>query len=149
MSLDVYLEAENPFPVDGPRIFIREGGETRGISRDEWERRFPGREPVTVEPSGDDRTVYSGNITHNLGAMAGAAGLYGHLWRPDEIGIVYARQLIEPLTFGLARLLDGPDHFKAHNPPNGWGTYEGLVRFVEGYLLACKAYPNATVRVWR
>lgn len=30
---------------------------------------------------------YSANITHNLGAMAEAAGIYLALWRPEEIGI--------------------------------------------------------------
>jgi hypothetical protein len=37
--------------------------------------------------------VYDANITHNLGAMAKAAGIYMHLWRPDEIGIKTASEL--------------------------------------------------------
>lgn len=31
--------------------------------------------------------VFSANITHNLGAMAEAAGIYRHLWRPEEVGV--------------------------------------------------------------
>jgi len=36
-------------------------------------------------------SVYDANITHNLGAMAEAAGIYKHLWRPEEIGITKAQ----------------------------------------------------------
>ena len=38
------------------------------------------------EPEG----AYSANITHNLGKMAEEAGIYKHLWRPEEIGITKA-----------------------------------------------------------
>lgn len=30
------------------------------------------------------------NITHNLGRMAKEAGIYQHLWRPEEIGVTKA-----------------------------------------------------------
>jgi hypothetical protein len=93
--------------------------------------------------------VYSANITHNLGGMAKEAGIYMHLWRPDELGITKAHQLIEPLRKGLDVLKAEPDRFKALNPPNGWGSYDGLVRFVEDYLAACVAKPEATVDVDR
>lgn len=93
--------------------------------------------------------VYSANITHNLGAMAREAGIYEHLWRPDEIGVTSASELIEPLTAGLALLTADPERFKAHNAPNGWGRYEHLVLFVQCYLEACKENPEATVSVCR
>lgn len=48
--------------------------------------------------------VFGSNITHNLGEMAEEAGIYKHLWRPEEIGITKADQLIAPLREGLARL---------------------------------------------
>ena len=93
--------------------------------------------------------VYDANITHNLGAMAKAAGIYQHLWRPDEIGITFAHQLIEPLREGLERLEANPIVFAQFNPANGWGSYDGLVEFVRQYLAACEANPNATVNVSR
>lgn len=92
--------------------------------------------------------VYTADITHNLGKMAGEAGIYKHLWCPEEIGVTRASELIDPLTHGLERLRAEPERFKAFNPQNGWGTYEGLVRFTEDYLLACKAFPTAEVSVW-
>ncbi len=93
--------------------------------------------------------VYEANITHNLNNMAHAAGIYHHLWRPDEIDIEYARELIEPLEGALIKLKLAPEHFKKFNPENGWGDYEGLVAFVETYLHACNAHPSARVGVSR
>ena len=103
--------------------------------------------------------VYSANITHNLNKMAQAAGIYEALWQPEEIGITKAHQLIAPLTEGLERLRAEPDKYLALNPSNGWGSYGGLVEFVEVYLNACRLEPDADVyvrmaytlvtRVWR
>lgn len=150
MSLDVYLEMQGVQNLDGgEHIFIREDGQTKEISRDEWDKRFPGREPMVAILDSDDDGVYSANITHNLNTMAGEAGIYKHLWRPDEIGITKAAELIEPLRAGLALLKSDPARFKKFNPENGWGNYEGLVAFVEKYLAACEEYPAADVSVSR
>jgi len=96
-----------------------------------------------------ETTIYDRNITHNLNKMAEEAGIYKHLWRPEEIGITKASQLIEPLRAGLGLLLTDPERFKKFNPPNGWGDYEGLVNFVSEYLATCEENPNASVRVSR
>lgn len=93
--------------------------------------------------------VWERNMTHNLNKMAEAAGVYQHLWRPDEIGITKAAELIEPLSAGLAKLRADPDHYRAFNPENGWGSYAGLVEFVAQYLGACKADPDAEISVSR
>jgi len=105
--------------------------------------------PHCGQDAGPGSTVYSANITHNLGKMADVAGIYGALWRPDEHGLTHARDLIEPLRSGLADLRARPAFFVAFNAPNGWGTYEHLVPFVEQYLAACLEYPDAKVRVSR
>jgi len=94
-------------------------------------------------------SLYSANITHNLGAMAQEAGIYKHLWRPDEIGVTKAAQLIEPLRAGVALMRSDPARFEKHNAKNGWGLYKHFVPFVEEYLAACEAYPDATVGVSR
>ncbi|MEY2873482.1 MAG: hypothetical protein RLZZ373_853 [Pseudomonadota bacterium] len=93
--------------------------------------------------------MYELNITHNLTTMANAAGLYLALWRPDEIEVTTAEQLIPILRSGLKQLIDVPDRFKALNPPNGWGDYDGFVRVVREYLAACEANPDATVSACR
>lgn len=177
MSLDVYLSVPGK-SEGGTGIYIRENGSTREISRAEWDAKFPGREPIVAESSGG----YSANITHNLGRMADAAGLYYALWRPHELmdeekfkqlraieaedptpkdwydryqkieatlPRAHAADLIGPLCDGLALLKADPEKFKALNPKNGWGDYNGLVAFVEAYLEACKANPHAEVSVSR
>ncbi len=93
--------------------------------------------------------VYSSNITHNLNDMAKEAGIYKHLWRPEEIGITKAAQLIEPLRAGVALLKSDRARFEKHNSPNGWGLYKNFVPFVEEYLAACEANPDADVSVSR
>jgi len=150
MSLDVYLTLPDAkIENSGSGIFVREGGQTKEISREEWDEKFPGREPVVAQSSGKDDTVYDANITHNLNEMAKEAGIYKYLWRPEELDIKYARDLTTPLEVGIKLLISNPARFKEFNPTNGWGNYEGLVDFVDKYLDACRRYPNAEVSVSR
>lgn len=127
MSLDVYLE--EPIP--------------------EADRETPRHCESCTCKGEEKREVYWANITHNLGRMAEAAGIYQALWRPEEIGITTAQQLIEPLTKGLALLRSDPKHFEQFNATNGWGLYKHFVPFVAAYLRACEEYPTATVRASR
>lgn len=94
-------------------------------------------------------TVYDANITHNLVAMARAAGIYEACWRPEKLGITKAAQLIEPLRKGIAQMKADPARFEKHNSPNGWGLYKNFLPWLERYLEACEAYPNADVSVSR
>jgi hypothetical protein len=151
MSLDVYLELpEKQKRHIEAKIYVRENGQTKEISREDWNRLHPGIEPVVVGPMDvKDNRVYSANITHNLNTMAEAAGIYEPLWRPEEIGITKASELIKPLAIGLNELISEPDKYKRYNPENGWGSYEVLVEFVREYLTACQKWTNANVRVWR
>jgi hypothetical protein len=121
--------------------------------------------------------VYDSNITHNLTEMASEAGIYYACWRPalmldaakreqieklesdrqwsDARGIEatlpkpIARDLIEPLRAGLARMKSDRAHFEKFNAPNGWGKYEHFVPWVEKYLAACEENPLALVEVSR
>lgn len=93
--------------------------------------------------------VYSANITHNLNKMADAAGIYECLWRPDEHGITTARQIIEPLSCGLAKLATDKTKYEEFNPENGWGSWERFVHWCARYLQACRDNPDALVRVCR
>ena len=100
-------------------------------------------------------SVYDGNITHNLGKMAGEVKLsngmtlYDVLWRPDEHGLKFAREISELLNEGWNTLLSEPEHFKQWDPENGWGSYEGLVDFVYKYRNACWDNPDAELRISR
>ena len=100
-------------------------------------------------------SVYSWNITHNLGKMASEVSLsngmtlYDILWRPDEQGLVFARDISELLDEGWNILLSDPEKYKRYNPENGWGSYDGLCNFVYNYRNACWDNPDAELRVSR
>jgi hypothetical protein len=93
--------------------------------------------------------LYSANITHNLCAMAEEAGIYMVLWRPEEIGITRAGEVIGPLTSGLHLMVEQPARFRALDPVNGWGSWEGFVPWCALYLEACRKHPDALVNVSR
>ncbi len=103
--------------------------------------------------------LFEANITHNLGEMAEACGLYNVMWRPyrlynikDEDGDDFepeAGELIDAIEFGLNILKSDPIEYKMFNPGSGWGDYDGLVRVASKYLEACKKYPKATVKAYR
>jgi hypothetical protein len=101
-------------------------------------------------------SVFSQNITHNLGAMArevvlsNGMNLYQVLWRPDEmVGLNKAEDIADLLDEGWNILLSDPDKFKKFNPENGWGSYEGLCEFVYKYRNACWDNPDAELSVSR
>lgn len=148
MSLDVSLIASDPIKKQGTGVFIRDGGSTRELTQEEVAAKFPGSKAVPLQ-SFETTEVYSANITHNLGEMAKNAYIYYALWRPEEKNWQLAKEIIKPLEKGLAKLKADPDRFKKFNPDNGWGSYDGLVEFVEEYLEACRKYPEAIIEVSR
>lgn len=139
MSLDVSLYIKKPHKSkivrNGKRVLYSEIYDALGIED----------RPLEFK----EVCVFDYNITHNLGPMAEAAGVYQALWRPEDIPVSKAGDLIELLSSGLQRLTIDPDEYKKLNPNNGWGSYDGLVRFVESYLEACKEFPGAGISVSR
>ena len=107
---------------------------------------------MVIQPT----SIFSMNITHNLGKMAGEVKLsngmtlYEILWRPDEQeGLSFARDISELLDEGWNILLSDPEKYKRYNPENGWGSYDGLCNFVYNYRNACWDNPDAELRVSR
>jgi hypothetical protein len=96
-----------------------------------------------------EKCVYTANITHNLNLMAMEADIYTVLWRPDENGITTAQQLIAPLQAGLAKMIANPTHYKQFDASNKWGSYAQFISWIEAYLTACIAHPDAFVEVSR
>ena len=93
--------------------------------------------------------VYRANITHNVNKIAMSAGIYEILWRPDEINVTTAKEIVDLLDAGISRLRANPEKFTPLNPKNGWGSYEGFVLWCENYLRACREYPEALIEVSR
>jgi hypothetical protein len=100
-------------------------------------------------------SIYSANITHNLGKMASEVRLsngktlYDVLWRPDEHKFQTAADISELLDEGFNILLAFPEEYKKYNPENGWGSYDGLVEFVYRYRNACWDNPDAELSISR
>lgn len=125
------------------------------------------RDKVNFEEMSE--TVYDCSITHNLGEMANEAGIYEALWRPyrladyytdfgddydaemefEEKQTIIALDITPHIRIGLLRLKGNPDQYEKFDSPNGWGTYEHFVPFVEEYFNALLENPNAIVQVSR
>lgn len=97
----------------------------------------------------EGQVVFEANITHNLNAMAQEAGIYKHLWRPEEIEVTKAAHLVNPLRAGLAQMVERPTYFEGFEAKNGWGRYCDFLPWIAKYLEACIANPDATVSVSR
>lgn len=93
----------------------------------------------------EEKEVFTANITHNICEMAEEAGIYKCLWRPYEIGAELAVDIIETLREGLAELKKDPVRFKKFDSPNGWGTYNDFVPWVEKVLQACIDNPDTKI----
>jgi hypothetical protein len=93
--------------------------------------------------------VFEANITHNLGTMAAEAGIYRHVWRPEEINITTAGELIEPLEKAIEDMEARPDHYQQFDCFNGWGTYDDFLPWLKKYLEACRNNQDARIEACR
>jgi len=89
--------------------------------------------------------VFTTNITHNLGRMAGKVGLHELLWRPGYEYTKITPEFVDKVFDGYKELLLHPAKYEQYNPPNAWGTYEGLAVTVHHIIIACSRYPNGYI----
>lgn len=86
----------------------------------------------------------SGNYTYNVSPMyyeaLGGGGLRGLDGRP-------AAEVIPELERAIADMEARPEHYRTMNPPNGWGDYDGALRFLRNILRDAVECPATTVRV--
>ena len=140
MSLDIYLELEEETKRSSTGIFIRQNGQSRELSYEESVERYPDQD--IEEHESVSNTVYTDNITHNLGNMAREAGFYKALWGHLE-EVKTTQDLLEYLTPGIIELKSKPIKYKTYDSPNGWGRYVDFVPWLEKLEEACKTYPEA------
>jgi hypothetical protein len=95
---------------------------------------------------GTDDLEYWANITHNVAPMWRAAGVYKSLYRSEG---KRAGELVETLEKGIEDMTANPDKYKALNPANGWGNYEGALDFLREFAKACKDNPLGIVGLSR
>ncbi len=89
-------------------------------------------------------TLFDANITHNVAPMWIEAGVYDALYESDG---KYAGDISEILINGLIDMKRYPEKYRAMNPANGWGNYEGALKFLDGIATACMHYPKALIRI--
>lgn len=148
LSFDLYIKEE----YDATGVFYQRwgDGEPIEITYEEWNKAFPSEyEPVGRCRKVKEKYMFAFNITHNLGTMADACGIYTALWRPDENGYTYAKDIIKILEDGFQELQSNPEKYRPFSAKNGWGTYEQFLPQVKAVLDACKEYPDAIIRVSR
>lgn len=127
MSLDVYIKFKEPrrsnYFLEHPYIYdgLTEGDKANYRIKEYW----------------------SANITHNLGEMASHipvdnTTLYMVCWRPEEINIKTVGEVLPLLIKGIHYMIDHRKELLQYNSPNGWGTYEGFMKFLLNYKQACE-----------
>lgn len=82
------------------------------------------------------------NITSNLRPMFNEADL--HL--PDLHGKRAGRAVAE-IASALREMARDPERFRAHNPENGWGDYDGALAFLAELAADCATHPEGEVHV--
>lgn len=99
---------------------------------------------VSCHTCGSDLMRDHNNMTSNLSAMWTKAGapLKDFHERP-------AYECLPKLQQALDNLRNDPCNYQQLNPPNGWGTYEHCIEYLERILAACARDPFATVTVCR
>ena len=102
---------------------------------------------VSLEITVDTGTPYEVclldlNYTSNCAPMWRHAG--ADLREFDEAP---ASEAAGPLAEAVKRMETDPDTYRAMNPPNGWGDYEGALAFLRKIAEAGGAHNKATVRV--
>jgi len=110
-------------------------------------RRAIEEELERLEDDYENAKLASHNVTHNLNKMAEAVGLYQILWRPKEVDITVASQMIALLEKAIKELEANPEKYKVINPPNGWGNYDIFVSFCRSVLRTCHENPDAVIEV--
>lgn len=95
-----------------------------------------GKIPHTVK-------LWEEEYTTNVMPMYHAAGCYRAI---RESNMEQGHILIDELENALAYMISYPDEMRAMEPAMGWGSYEGALSVLGGFLEACKKHPLAYVR---
>ena len=84
--------------------------------------------------------VFYLNVPTCYKPIAEKVGILDYIWKPNELGISKAEQLISPLTIGLQLLESVPGHFGVAQE-----TLDDFVECVRKYLAACEQNPDAEI----
>ena len=160
MSLDLYIISPEPVIKRGTGVFVRKNGQNIELkTKEEVRKHFPDSDLSRIsEYEYTDEDYWHGNITHNMGKMAGHVPvegtnltLYDFLWKPEEHGFLVAGSpgFRDGMLHGFLYLRGHKDSLIQYNPQNGWGDYDLLLGFTEDFLLnLIKAGDDYPVKAW-
>lgn len=104
---------------------------------------------LTIDTGGDRPAIVTEicSPTYNLAPMLRAAlGTDMRDHGEGSLDGMLASDALRIVKRALESMALDPERFKALNPPNGWGTYEDCVEFLQWLHDACTDNPKATVR---
>jgi hypothetical protein len=105
---------------------------------------------VEVGQKDPERVIFfRKSVTHNLVPMAKACGCYTYVWRPEEVGIHFAYQMLHMLRSAIKYASSNPKILSEHNPYNDWGNYDVFLMFLQDYLKGCERYPATRIHISR
>jgi hypothetical protein len=87
--------------------------------------------------------IVSGH-TYNLSPMWREAGVFDD--SSSDLDGMLAADLAIRAARGLLRAVADPARFRALNPSNGWGDFEGFVAILTLTAITCAEHPTAIVR---
>ena len=101
---------------------------------------------VRCEDAGDgvERWHYLAewNYTHNVSKMWREAGCYEALYQSHG---KLAKHIVDDVELAVKEMAANPDKYRAMNPQNGWGNYDGALEMLQEICNALQRYPLAIV----
>lgn len=90
-----------------------------------------------------------GNCTSNVSPMwRKALAAAGEEIRLSDTEGRVAADVLPLLQRAVAHMREHPDEYRAMNPPNGWGDYEGALDYLVGVAKACERHSKTTLHWW-
>ena len=98
---------------------------------------------IEIETVDDLVEIVDGH-TYNLSPMWRLAGVFEH--HSSEVDGLRADVLADRAARGLIRAVSRPAEFKALNPANGWGDYEGFIEILTRTAIVCAENRAGVIR---
>jgi hypothetical protein len=101
---------------------------------------------LEIDTGGDERANVCdvGNHTSNTSPMWVRA--LGRSLREYDGRI--AGDVADELKAAIAHMHANPDIYESMNPPNGWGSYDSALIYLQKLWAACKAHPRTIIRMF-
>lgn len=89
-------------------------------------------------------SVFDANYTHNVTPMWTKAGVYESLYESEG---KTASEILPTLREGYKQMVDNSSEYEKLNPENGWGSYDGALKFLKEFIKACEQDPDGIIHI--